>query len=381
MRSSGQDLTQPIVSITHNPVLDSIRGWAILLVLMVHCVAFQPAGSSVLSVVNEVARAGWLGVDLFFVLSGYLITSILLSTRQTPGYFVNFYARRALRIFPAYYLYLVVVFLVLPHVLAGVSGESLRAWALSSALYLQNIQMLIVGGATSWRGLDHLWSLAIEEHFYLFWPLIVGLFPARRLLVVCVALIATAWAVKALLVLFHDWPLAAYVFMPARMDALAAGALVACLPHGWNKTTGRLALLVAVVAAAGLLAIAFSKGGLRLSGGVNIALITSLAALAFAALLHVIVMTDFKPMWLHNPVLVTFGRYSYGMYLIHIAVIELFQVPLLGYWQASMGYNTASLLSGVATMLVTLLVAMLSYHLFEMRFLKLKRYFSSKSAA
>lgn len=381
MATKGKDLTNPGVGIAHNPVLDSVRGWAILLVLMVHCFSLEPAGSSVLAIVNEVARAGWLGVDLFFVLSGYLITSILLSTRQSPGYFVNFYARRALRIFPAYYLYLVVAFLLLPHVVVGVSGDTLRAWAVSSALYLQNIHMLVVGSATPWRGLDHLWSLAIEEHFYLFWPLIVAWFPARRLASVCVALIATAWVVKALLVVFHDWPLAAYVFMPARMDALAAGGLIACFPRHWSKKSGGLAAVIAGLASAGLLWVALMKGGLRLSGGLNVAMVTSLAALGFAATLYLVLMRDYKPVWLHNRLLITFGRYSYGMYLIHIAVIELFQVPLLKAWELNLGYNIASVLSGLATVAMTLLVAMLSYHLFEVRFLKLKRHFPSQTVS
>lgn len=372
-------MSGPASGVAHNPVLDSVRGWAILLVLVVHCLAFEADGSTLLRVINTLARAGWLGVDLFFVLSGYLITSILLSSRQRGGYFINFYARRALRIFPAYYLYLIVAFLLLPHVVAGVSGESLRAWALSSALYLQNIHMLVVGSGTPWRGLDHLWSLAIEEHFYLFWPLVVACLPARRLALVCVGLIVAAWGIKAMLLTYHDWPLAGYVFMPARMDALAAGGLVACLPPRKGGLWGRLAAMLLVAALLGLSGVAAIKGGLWLSGGLNIAVITSLAAIVFAAGLYLLVVHAFTPLWLHNPVLTTLGRYSYGMYLIHIAVIEVFQVPVLGTLEPHLGYNLASLLSGVATMLVTLVVAMLSYHGFEIHFLKLKRYFSPRN--
>lgn len=367
--------------IVHNPVLDSVRGWAILLVLMVHCLAFESGGSKVLMVVNEFARAGWLGVDLFFVLSGYLITSILISTREHSGYFVNFYARRALRIFPAYYLYLILAFALLPYAVSGVDGDVLRGWALSSALYLQNIHMLVLGSGTPWRGLDHLWSLAIEEHFYLFWPVVVALLPARRLAHACLTLIGLAWMVKVALLLFHDWPLAGYVFMPARMDALAAGGLIACLVQRDRPPRSSSAVFLGCAALAMLAVLALSNGGLRLSGGLNIALITSAAAVLFAAVLYLIVTRDFRPWWLHNRALTTLGRYSYGMYLIHIAVIEFFQVPVLGAFKAVLGYNLASLLSGLATILLTLALAALSYHLFEVRFLKLKRHFSSMNRA
>lgn len=364
--------------IVHNPVLDSVRGWAILLVLMVHCLAFESGDSRALAVLNEFARAGWLGVDLFFVLSGYLITSILLSTRQQHGYFVNFYARRALRIFPAYYLYLIIAFALLPYVVHGVSGETLRAWAISSALYLQNIHMMLVGSSSPWRGLDHLWSLAIEEHFYLFWPVIIALLPPRRLAHACLVLIGVAWLVKAGLLLVHQWPMAGYVFMPARMDALAAGGLIACLAQTPRRQYSAMAVMLGGGALAALVGLAVIKGGLRLSGGLNIALITSGAAVLFASALYLVVTCDFRPWWLHNPLLTTLGRYSYGMYLFHIAVIELFQVPLLGGLKTTLGYNLASLASGFATILVTLGLAALSYHLFEVRFLKLKRYFTAR---
>lgn len=96
-------------------MLDGVRGAAILSVLLVHCFKFEPTSTGS-RLANALLQTGWVGVDLFFVLSGYLITGILLRTKSDPHFFLNFYIRRALRIFPAYYFYLLLIFLVLPAV-------------------------------------------------------------------------------------------------------------------------------------------------------------------------------------------------------------------------------------------------------------------------
>src|SRR5580698_3864280 len=166
----------------HIKALDGIRGLAILAVLIVHFGNFVPQGAMERSIAAGV-RFGWCGVDLFFCLSGFLIAGILLQTVEHPQYFRLFYARRVLRIFPAYYSFVGILvasvaaghaFGYLPH--ATAKGQ-LWAW-----LYLSNFR----GSRLPYS--SALWSLAVEEQFYLFWPLAIAVFRRRALLFcVCVA--------------------------------------------------------------------------------------------------------------------------------------------------------------------------------------------------
>jgi peptidoglycan/LPS O-acetylase OafA/YrhL len=168
------------VSDRYIPALDGIRGLAILLVLFHHFrFILEPIHRSQ-RLLLVLADAGWCGVELFFVLSGFLVTGILLDTWESPRYFRTFYARRVLRIFPLYFLYLAVVVLLLSRFWTSQFG--FNPWVKVSFwpyfLYLENFKAhhmfndLLLG---------HLWSLAVEEQFYTVWPLIVALLPRRAL--------------------------------------------------------------------------------------------------------------------------------------------------------------------------------------------------------
>ena len=152
--------------LTHLPALDGVRAIAFLLVVFAHInMSFggETAGEGVSLWVSKIFRGGWVGVDLFFVLSGFLITRILLDARQTDGYFRNFYARRALRIFPLYYGFLALMF-----ALAVVKPDRFHystADQASLLLYYYNVHAAFHTGLT---GVHHFWSLAVEEHFHLF---------------------------------------------------------------------------------------------------------------------------------------------------------------------------------------------------------------------
>ena len=151
-----------------------MRGLAIALVLAYHFVAFSEPASLVERALVQVCDFGAAGVDLFFLLSGFLITGILVETRGRSHFFRNFYTRRVLRIFPLYYGVLVAVFLIAPRI-PGLHSAQLdkmrqsQAWAW---LYAMNIY-LSTHGSWSHAYLDHFWSLSIEEHFYFFWPVVV----------------------------------------------------------------------------------------------------------------------------------------------------------------------------------------------------------------
>jgi peptidoglycan/LPS O-acetylase OafA/YrhL len=157
----------------HTPALDGIRGIAILLVLVHHFTLFDPI-TSVGAWLGFVALLGWSGVDLFFVLSGFLITGILIDARTSDRYFISFYARRTLRIFPLYYLVVFLCFVVLPYfprwheLLVG--HANLPEWPYWT--YLVNFS-IAERDAFQHGVLDVAWSLAIEEQFYLLWAVLV----------------------------------------------------------------------------------------------------------------------------------------------------------------------------------------------------------------
>jgi peptidoglycan/LPS O-acetylase OafA/YrhL len=157
----------------HCPELDGLRGIAILLVTLYRCTKeIDPSLSTGFAWIRRVNEFGERGVDLFFVLSGFLITGILLKTKSRPHYFRNFIVRRALRIFPLYYLSLAIFLFVIPSVIATQSFELPRSNQFYLWTYTSNVYMSWTN-AWSFGPLDHFWSLAVEEHFYLIWPAVV----------------------------------------------------------------------------------------------------------------------------------------------------------------------------------------------------------------
>src|SRR4051812_15765629 len=214
----------------HIPALDGVRGLAILLVLIFHFsqLGYTPNPTGFRAVLQKATAAGWIGVDLFFVLSGFLITSILVEAKGSQGYFRNFYMRRVLRIFPLYYGVLAVAAVLglvfydrLPQEYRNVFHYQGGLWA-----YLQNFIRI------DWMGFTHFWSLAVEEHFYLVWPALVFFLSRRAAMGVCVALIAAAIAIRTGRVLNHAEIEATYTWTFCRMDCLAIGSLLALAIHG-----------------------------------------------------------------------------------------------------------------------------------------------------
>jgi peptidoglycan/LPS O-acetylase OafA/YrhL len=176
--------------------------------------------------VRAVGLAGWLGVDLFFVLSGFLITGILLETRRRPGWLRRFYLRRAFRIIPAYYLALAVLLAI------QLTGQQFNLASFGwTASWLTNVLI----GRDGWSALPttmhHYWSLAVEEQFYLLWPVAVALLSRRALLVLCAGLVVDASLLRVGLAQSSHMA-ASYVLLPARCDGLAVGAIFALLAQG-----------------------------------------------------------------------------------------------------------------------------------------------------
>src|SRR5208283_5957430 len=178
------------------PELDAIRGLAVLLVLL-HNTDQYPSFH-----LQWISANGWMGVDLFFVLSGFLITGILFDAKKSERYFRNFYARRCLRIWPLYYSVLFFMFVVVPvlrpsQAHAVFEARSSPWWAYP--VFLQNFLIPIPSMAIGPLGVT--WSLAVEEQFYLFWPLVVKAFNANQLCKIAIAVICVSPALRFYLAL------------------------------------------------------------------------------------------------------------------------------------------------------------------------------------
>jgi len=217
----------------HIPALDGLRGIAILLVLMVHFyqgALFYSLRPTLGKVLSRVVSPGRFGVELFFVLSGFLITGILLDTRHRQGFFLKFYMRRFLRIFPLYYGALMVVFLVLPHfVKFDAGGHEIARNQFWLWTYLANWPSL----GLSWDEsniflLGHFWSLCVEEHFYILWPSLVFLLSPRSLFKVCVLIVGIGILSRAAASLEGEGGISIFRWTSLqKIDGLAVGAILA----------------------------------------------------------------------------------------------------------------------------------------------------------
>lgn len=323
----------------HIPVLDGLRGLAVVLVLLFHLDRLSGAAWPD-RVLARLFGAGWVGVDLFFVLSGFLITGILVDTAAQRNFFRNFYARRALRIFPLYYALLVVGFAVYPTFAPAIHAD--RDWRLFLDgqwwfwSYLANIRLAAVGGAQ--MNFGHLWSVAIEEQFYLVWPLLVWWLSRRTLLAVALSLAVGAFLLR-LWMLAHGGaavavagvhvpttPYAVYLLTATRIDGLALGAAVALWargPRGWSPlarwATPAVAASVAVV-----VAVAWADRGFgpqaRWTQRIGF---SAIAILAAALLVRAVTAPSSSrtARVLGHAALRHVGRYSYGLYLVHYPIL------------------------------------------------------------
>jgi peptidoglycan/LPS O-acetylase OafA/YrhL len=337
------------------PELDGVRGLAILWVVLYHC---NPRLEG--TWIHYASLWGWSGVLLFFCLSGFLITSILLTTREKPKYFHNFHARRALRIWPVYLLVLAFVYLNAPWYIGPTVWDAIRTapwWAYF--LFIQNLFHLTLPPA-----LGPTWALAIEEQYYFLWAPLVRWVRSPWLLTLALvaALVVPPWLRSG----HHAWLTPTHTLI--HLDGIAWGSLLAVGLHTlkWSRRVWLWLGLGGFVA--GIAAAATIAGGTPF---LDSALAVGYAGMVLALIASTGARNPVNAVLRSGP-LAFYGRISYGLYMTHISVFIYF-----GWFDLKMDpYGIPGNLAVVAFRLVicTAVAAALWYG-FESQILKLKRYF------
>ena len=349
--------------------LDGIRGAAILLVVLYHYVAVPipvEAGAGLLFT-RQLFSNNWSGVDLFFVLSGFLITGILIDHRNTRHYFKVFYIRRLSRIFPLYYLFLSLFILAQyfsPRmVLFSQDLFSNPLPILPYYLYLQNFFMAIQGTFGN-EFLAPTWSLAIEEHFYLLLPLLVRISPPKRLPLNLLFFISLSLILRTTL---GQGTFIGFVLTPWRLDALMLGSLLAFLFR-----TPRLLQILSTyrmwikIAFGGLFLFLVYRSMTQPLGSLNDLFIFAL----FYTMLIYLAISDPASLLarvFRHPALMRLGHIAYGIYLFHQLVNGVLHDLLFKQPPSFQDFPTA--FTTLLAFLLTCLLAQLTYHAFEKRFI------------
>ena len=347
--------------------LDGLRAIAFLLVLLFH---------------TRFGTFGWVGVQLFFVLSGFLITGILLDMKKhmTTGlYFVKFYGRRFFRIIPLYYLYLVLVVLLAVYLIETQNHKKymLMLWDQLpfAAAYVYNFFMATSLFQETFMFLTHLWSLAVEEQFYIVWPLFVFLIPFRHLKKAFWAAILLAPIFRLFVLWFYqtqsyeimgDMYRAVYALPLSHVDAFACGALLNLAPK-IPKARLQFFILLPMLPLVGMLTDYLAVGQWNIENSFGWALLLptayksvwgySLLNYVFMLLIHGVAREGWFVRFLEHAWMRYLGRISYGLYVYHYAV----------YWLVTQIIApSADKYSGaLLTLLFTVMIASLSFHLFE----------------
>lgn len=366
-----------------DPALDGLRGVAVLLVFVFHYGGGLHAHNPFARALGYLTQSGWIGVEIFFALSGFLITGILLDSLAAPRALRNFFARRALRILPLY------IFALLACAVAALAtGGSLRSLQPLAiyAVFLQNLPPLVNAALHTPPPLPvfHLWSLAVEEQFYLLWPFLLLLTRIpRRTRMLCLGVFAATFAIRCAVFLYlpYDRALPWATFLPLRAGALAlGGALAAELRIEQNKPFAALGTWnPALPALAVVVLLGVELHSFLLNSAVAFCLLLPAATLLSAGTVSLSLRSPAARRVLALRPLAALGRISYGVYVFHILLQPLFDALAHAATHNSAGFLYQSVRLAVALPLTTV-AAVLSFKLLEQPFLRLRAPFPEPSA-
>ncbi len=343
----------------HLPQLDGLRGLAVLIVVSGHLAVFGIGFG-----VKTLGPLPPIGVDLFFVLSGFLITNILIDARAGKNYYLNFYARRALRIWPLYAIVLVIIFALLNHHVRILSFDETKIRWPFFALFLQNVvyRRAALLGPTA---LGLTWSLAVEEQFYLIWPVLVRKLSTKHLTMTLMMIVGMAPLARVLAIHIGVDP---YINPLCRFDGMAIGSLAVL----WMRARRHDEASIRRVAGR-LLVISATAEIIVVMAGLERYVSKTFVSLGFCAVLLAAlsspwVIRVFSQAWLRHV-----GKVSYGIYLFHMLIGAALFTAFPG---SSWSVRTARVLGVI---LGSVGVATLSFQLVESPVLRLKRFFQANS--
>ncbi|HMG16667.1 MAG TPA: acyltransferase [Saprospiraceae bacterium] len=337
--------------------LDGIRGIAALMVIFFHF--WSSAHTNYF--IKKISVFGQTGVTMFFVLSGFLIGRILLNTKNDENYFKIFYIRRILRIFPLYYFFLIIFYLIVPRL---VNWESINYPKWYYYFFLQNIPATF-----NWKhfGPSHYWSLAVEEHFYLILPLIIYYCSFRRIKLILYCLIVCAFIFRIILLNHY---LEVFYFTFTTMDALALGALLSLIEveRGFRKSDLKIYLII-MLAVFVLIIILwnYANGKALLIVQEFKFFFIALTYFCFIGLIICSSESSFMRRILNSKALQYSGKISYGLYIYHPLCFLLLQ---------TLSLDVSPIINFGIALLLIYGISALSYNLFESKVLSLKRYFT-----
>lgn len=369
----------------HIPALDGVRGLAILAVMIYrfglrgdfHSTSGEDEFPQL---VFQTLLLGQRGVDLFFVLSGFLITGILFDARGEPHFFRHFYTRRILRILPLYYGSLVLFLLVIPRFLSSAQFPINHAMEDQHWLWLHaaNFSHLLRGDWSLGR-LDHFWSLAIEEHFYFIWPLVIFLCTRKSALWICGVGIVGTMIARIAWLKAGGGDVAVETLTIFRIDGLLTGAWLALAVRGSDG-----AAAVAKPASWVFVATAILLVPLVLTGKRLMMIPETIFAVFFTSVLAIILGGDSHAWYkklCETSFLRFFGKYSYAMYIFQNPLIPLTALLFTSKEFESLtgSFVAGRLLYGLLMAAITTAVSLLSWNLFEKHFLSLKDVLAPKT--
>src|SRR6516164_3210590 len=359
----------------YHPELDALRFFAFFLVFIHHHFPGSPAqydprfGKLVAVAISSIASAGAFGVDIFFALSSYLITELLLREKARSGRVDvrSFYLRRILRIWPLYFFFLALAVAIngfIPN--ENVSGKAIAAFLLFSG----NWWMMFAGRSVS--VINPLWSVSVEEQFYLAWPPLVRRLNKQSMLVASGIMLLVSNLARLTIALAHVQS-ERYIWFNTltRLDPIALGIITAVLLRGRSPSLSSIRRGLLFIFSLAVLLVAANVLHTR-AEIVHPSVVLGYPLVAVSSVGFLVSLLASNPPWYAYGPLVYLGRISYGLYVFHLLGLKL--ADIIGA-HALLGSRLVKG-EGVLGLFLTLLMAVVSYHLLERPFLRIKERYS-----